>query len=182
MFKKLMSALMICAITTTWMFTAYASVYNEVDIPEEPVAQVVEVNASVVETYSHDDVVKIIEDIENAPKLTQEEIELVALVTMAEAEGEPELGKRWVIDTVLNRLEDGYFGDTVHEVIYAKGQFTSMHNGRVDRCYVREDIVQLVKEELVSRTNEEVLYFRTNHYHNFGTPITQVGNHYFSTR
>ena len=40
--------------------------------------------------------------------LTQEEIELIALVTMAEAEGECEYGQRLVIDTILNRVCKNY--------------------------------------------------------------------------
>ena len=35
---------------------------------------------------------------------SEEDIELIALVTMAEAEGEPEEGKRLVIDTILNSI------------------------------------------------------------------------------
>lgn len=112
--------------------------------------------------------------------VTDEEIELIALVTMAEAEGECEEGKRLVIDTILNRVDNPRFPDTIRGVIYAPHQFTSMWNGRVDRCYVREDICKLVEEELANRLNTECLYFRTNHYHNFGTPLVQVGNHYFS--
>ena len=37
--------------------------------------------------------------------ISDEELELLALVTMAEAEDESELGKRLVIDTVLNRVD-----------------------------------------------------------------------------
>ena len=39
---------------------------------------------------------------EAIPELPREDVELIALVTMAEAEGECEEGKRLVIDTVLN--------------------------------------------------------------------------------
>lgn len=113
--------------------------------------------------------------------LTQEEIELIALVTMAEAEGEPEEGKRLVIDTILNRVDGKYWPNTVSEVIYQKNQFTSMWNGRVDRCYVREDIVELVKEELISRTDYDVVFFRTTRYSDYGVPKFQVGHHYFSS-
>lgn len=113
--------------------------------------------------------------------LSDYEIDLIALVTMAEAEGEPEEGKRLVIDVILNRLDSNIFPDTIDGVVYQKGQFEAMWNGRSDRCYVMEDIRRLVEEELVSRTNSKVLYFRTNHYHNFGTPELYVGNHYFSS-
>ena len=112
--------------------------------------------------------------------LSQEEMELLALVTMAEAEGEPEEGQRLVIDTILNRVDSPYFPDTVTDVIYQKNQFTSMWNGRVERCEVRDDILQLVQEEAMYRTNENVVFFRTGRYSDFGIPIFRVGNHYFS--
>lgn len=79
--------------------------------------------------------------------ISQEEIELIALVTMAEAEGETELGQRLVIDTILNRVDDSHFPDNVTDVIFQPNQFTSMWNGRVDRCYVKEELVELVQEE-----------------------------------
>lgn len=112
--------------------------------------------------------------------VSQKEIELLALLTMAEAEGECEEGKRLVIDTVLNRVDSKHFPNTITEVIYQKNQFTSMWNGRVDRCYVREDICQLVREELVSRTNKDVAFFTAGNYGKYGTPMFPVGNHYFS--
>lgn len=123
----------------------------------------------------------ICEKAKNVLPLTDEEIDLIALVTMAEAEGECELGKRLVIDTILNRVESERFPDTVTDVIYAKNQFSSMWNGRVDRCYVREDICELVREEAISRTNEDVLFFTSIGYLSFSEPLFQVGNHYFST-
>lgn len=112
--------------------------------------------------------------------LTDAEIDLLALVTMAEAEGEPEEGKRLVIDTILNRVDSDRFPDTVYDVIYQPKAFTSMWTSRIDKCYVRDDIRQLVIEEIQSRTNDEVLFFRTDYYHSYGTELFQVGNHYFS--
>jgi N-acetylmuramoyl-L-alanine amidase len=111
---------------------------------------------------------------------TDNEIELLALVTMAEAEGESVEGKRLVIDTVLNRVDSTRWPDTIKGVIYQPGQFTSMSNGRSDRCRVTDEVRQLVREELLSRTNSEVVYFRTKHYTKYGTPLFKVGNHYFS--
>lgn len=124
---------------------------------------------------------KPVEEVEELP-LTQEEIELIALLTMAEAEGESEIGKRLVIDTVLNRVDSelSYFPDTVKEVIYQNGQFTSMANGRIEKCYVSEDICELVKDELRSRTNNEVIWFRAGYYSKYGEPLFAEGNHYFS--
>lgn len=123
----------------------------------------------------------IVEIVYDEPYISQEDIDLIALVTMAEAEGEPEEGKRLVIDTILNRVDSPYFPDTVHEVVYQKNQFTSMWNGRTDRCEVREDFVRLVEEELESRYNSECVFFRTSHYSEYGVPMFQVGHHYFSS-
>lgn len=113
--------------------------------------------------------------------LSIEEIELIALVTMAEAEGEPEEGKRLVIDTILNRVDFGEFPSTVTEVIYQPEQFSSMWNGRIDECYVMEEICQLVEEELKCRLSNEVMFFTAGGYGKFGVPMFQVGNHYFSS-
>ena len=124
----------------------------------------------------------VVEPVEPIPEtvLTKNEIDLIALVTMAEAEGEPEEGKRLVIDTILNRVDGKYWPDTVSDVVYQPNQFEAMWNGRVDRCHVREDIRELVMDELMARTDSEVVYFRTKRYSSYGTPLFQVGNHYFS--
>ena len=146
-----------------------------------------EVKAAVVEEHEMDSVVIVdtepVEEVTAEPEysLTQEEIDLIALITMAEAEGEPEEGKRLVIDTILNRVDHERFPDTVEGVIYQKSQFSSVWNGRVDRCYVQEEIVELVKEELVNRTNYEVMFFRTGDYSRYGASLFPVGNHYFSS-
>lgn len=139
--------------------------------------------------YADEDLIKPVKTFEYEPEseipevpdilVSDEEIELIALVTMAEAEGESEEGKRLVIDTILNRVDSNRWPNTITEVIYQPNQFTSMWNGRVDRCYVREDICELVREELISRTNDEVVYFTAGGYGRYGVPTIQVGNHYF---
>lgn len=118
---------------------------------------------------------------EPEPIMSEEDIDLLALVTMAEAEGEPEEGQRLVIDTVLNRVDSEHFPDTVHGVVYQKNHFSSMWDGRVEQCYVMDDIRNLVLEELESRTNSEVVYFRTGKYSKYGSPMFKVGAHYFSS-
>lgn len=111
---------------------------------------------------------------------SKEDVELLALLTMAEAEGESDEGKRLVIDTVLNRVDSKYFPDTIRDVIYQKDHFSSMWNGRVDRCTVTEETIQLVKEELEFRTDTDVIYFNSKQYSKYGVPMFKVENHYFS--
>ena len=112
---------------------------------------------------------------------TQEEIELIALCVMAEAEGECEYGQRLVIDVILNRVDDPHFPDTIYDVIYQENQFSGMYGDRITRCYVKDELVQLVREELENRTDHDVVFFRTGHYHSYGVPMFQVGAHYFSS-
>lgn len=149
-------------------------------------SDVVEVTVVPVETPSATPIISASpeptpEEIEIVYPLSDEEIDFVAQLTMAEAEGEPEEGQRLVIDVVLNRVDSSYFPDTVYDVVYQKNQFTCMWNGRFDRCYPRDDLVELVKEELLSRTNTEVVFFRTQRYSSYGVPVMQVGHHYFSS-
>lgn len=119
--------------------------------------------------------------VEEEAILTQEEIDLIALVTMAEAEGECEYGKRLVIDTILNRVDDSHFPGTVYDVIYQPNQFSAMWNGRVDRCCVMGDIVDLVEQELENRSNADVVFFMAGGYSKYGKPLFQVDHHYFSS-
>ncbi len=117
----------------------------------------------------------------NQISLTKDEIELIALVTMAEAESESDYGKRLVIDTILNRMESDSFPNTISEVVYQPNQFESLWNGRIDRCYVSDDICKLVLDECIKRQNEEVVFFCAGGYSDYGTPLFQVENHYFSS-
>ena len=56
-----------------------------------------------------------------------------------------------------------------------------MLSPRIDQCYVKEELVQLVREELENRTNYDVIFFNAGHYSKYGVPMFQLGNHYFSS-
>lgn len=111
---------------------------------------------------------------------TNGDVKLIAMLTMAEAEDECELGKRLVIDTVLNRVDSENFPGTIDDVIFEPGQFPPMANGRAEMCYADEDICILVREEIENRTNSECVYFQTDCYPSWGKPLFVVQNHYFS--
>lgn len=113
--------------------------------------------------------------------VTQYEKDLIAIVTMGEAEGESEEGKRLVIDTILNRVDSEYFPDTIEEVIYQPDQFEAMWNGRIYETYDMTGIYELIDEELDDRTNSDVIFFTAGRYGAYGEPLFQVGNHYFSS-
>ena len=156
---------------------------EEIIIEEDITSSPVVVDEPITEYVVSDVTITKEERVITEPMISDEEIDLIALVTMAEAEGESERGKRLVIDTILNRVDSelSYFPDTITEVIYQPRQFSSMWNGRVYRCHVDADIRELVKEELECRINEDVLYFHADKYGEYGTPMFSEGNHYFSS-
>lgn len=114
---------------------------------------------------------------------TEEEIRMIAQLVMAEAGNQSELGKRLVIDVVLNRVDhpDPQYPDTVEAVIYQENQFSPISDGRFDKCYPTEENIQLVREEIERRTDHDVIFFRTTRYSDYGVPMYCVGDHYFSS-
>ena len=165
-----------------------SKIANEV-ITEEPITKTepVIINEPIEEVVSEPAIAKepTKESTVEEPEIeaTEEEIELLALLTVAESEGQPEKGQRLVIDTVLNRVEheDPIWPDTINEVIYQPNQFSAMWNDRVERSVVTDEVRNLVREELASRTNTDTLYFRANQYSIYGEPMFSIGDHYFSS-
>ena len=132
-----------------WFMTTFMLCFSEPIVIQEDV-QTETVSVEVIESRS---IVRKTEvkTLERKCPYTDEEIELIALVTLAEAEGECEEGKRLVIDTILNRISSSYFPNTVEEVIYQPYQFSSMWNDRYTRVTVTDDICDLVREEIYHR-------------------------------
>lgn len=176
----------ILAITSTALCSIFTPKMNagELDMPKIQHEYVMELSPVEIRTYEPEmvKVSSVMEtEVEYELPFTEEEIDLIALITMAEAEGESDYGKRLVIDTIINRVGSEYFPDTVTDVIYQPSHFESVWNGRVDVCYVNNDIRKLVIEEIKKLTDPYVLFFCAGDYSRYGKPMYQVGNHYFST-
>ena len=186
MYRKLLTAL----IVTGWLniafmgYNAYlwSQPCNIATVKVEKIEQitVIEEDPSILIRHDSGTVSPPIE--QSTTHLSDKEVSLIALVTNAEAEGESEYGKRLVIDTILNRVDNDRFPDTVHDVIYQKNQFSSMwgKDRRVDRVKSTKKLCDLVREEASNRTNAEVLYFTAGDYGKYGKHLFKVGNHYFS--
>lgn len=168
-------------IDTRELCESIRSVAESIDIPEKepPDEEIIE---EVVE-----EPVPVIEEEEKVVQttvpytITEEEIYMMAQVTMAEAEAEPEYGQRLVIDTMLNRLDNPAFGGkTITDILTAPNQY-SYGNDRYYRCYPREDLVELVRQEIANRTDYNVVFFVAGQYSQYGTPMFQVCCHHFSS-
>lgn len=104
--------------------------------------------------------------------------ETIAKVVQAEAGNQSLEGKRLVAAVVLNRVDNEIFPDTVDEVVSQQGQFSTYR--LLEKTEPAWDDLLAVKMEMESRSNTEVLFFRSGHY-GCGKPVMQVGAHYFST-
>lgn len=107
----------------------------------------------------------------NESLYSDEEIDLLTLVMLAEAEGESEEGKRLVVDTILNRVDSEHFPDSISEVIYQKNQFSSMWNGRKNQVTITDEARALVCDELEEHDNTEVIFFTAGNYGRYGEPL-----------
>jgi len=111
------------------------------------------------------------------------DIDLLERVVAAEARGENVDCQEAIATVILNRWQDGNFGDTLTEVMTAEGQFAEPYDGEISI------ITHLaVKNALIYYNTfymcipHQVLYFRAHNYHNFGMPYCSIDNTYFSTR
>lgn len=110
---------------------------------------------------------------------TEEYIYLAKCIE-AEAGNQGYLGKVYVCDVILNRVDSPNFHNSITEVINAPNQFSVVDNGMINSISVSEETLEVVKNEIENRTNTEILYFRTGYYHSFATPVLQHNAHYFS--
>ncbi|MDO4331901.1 MAG: cell wall hydrolase [Eubacteriales bacterium] len=72
-----------------------------------------------------------------AAGVTEEELCLLANIIYCEAKGEPYIGKVAVGNVVMNRVKSEAYPDSITEVIYAKGQFSPVRNGSMEKALKR---------------------------------------------
>lgn len=167
--------IVLCGIALLLVVAGLAVVYiathpakqEEIFLKAEPIV------SQATDVESIEEVTETEEEDPKTPILSDEE--LIAMVVMSEAGNQDMLGKVAVASVVLNRCD--YFGLTVESVVKAKGQFSFPYYGTVSEdCYRAVEIAQKSRD-LFPAT---MLYFRNTHYHNFGIPYEQIGDHYFS--
>ena len=89
-------------------------------------------------------------------------------------------GMRLITDAILNLAEKQ--GVSVTDCILAPGQFTVISTGAIWKEPVYKETIDAVLTEVRGpRVDYEIKYFRTNHFHGFGTPCFKFGNVYFSS-
>ncbi len=121
------------------------------------------------------------EEEELAEEKYYDSLELLALCVEAEAGNQGLIGKKYVVDVVLNRVDSDDFPDNITDVIMQPNQFSVVLDGRIWEVEPTEETFQAVQEELENRTDYDVLYFTAEGFCPWGTAWKKVGDHYFST-
>ena len=136
-------------------------------------------------TVVHDTMQTIQEEIRN--EIMYGEIELLAQLIQAEAGNQDNIGKSYVADVVLNRVDSKNFPDKIEDVIFQTDpiQFSCIADGGFDRAAwsISEESFKVALHEYTSvvRLNSKIVYFRTDRFSDSGHPAFQYGDHYFST-
>ena len=115
---------------------------------------------------------------EQEPVVIYDNLEMLARCVEAEAGNQGLLGKRLVVDVILNRVDDARFPNDVASVISAHGQF-SVYPYMMQRVTVTEETIEAITLELERRTDNRILYFNARHFKKWYTPAYQCGDHYF---
>lgn len=110
-------------------------------------------------------------------------LELLAICVQAEAGNQPLLGRRMVVDVILNRVDDPDWPDTIEGVITQRYQFSSYWDGGMERVYEPDELtIKAVQMEINKRSYPGLYYFTAEGYGKYGTPWKKVGDHYFCTK
>lgn len=104
------------------------------------------------------------------------DIEFLAKLLYAEAGTMDWWGKVYTCSAILN------FCDTEQRDLWAVGHDKNCFAVApyVDSVEPTEEIYEVINYVLGGGRIADIRYFRTGYYHTFGTPVCQVGAHYFS--
>ena len=113
-------------------------------------------------------------------QLDHDELDLLYRTVQAEGYTLGYEGMRLITDAILNLAE--FQGVSVTDCILAPGQFTVISTGAIWNEPVYQDTIDAVLTEVRGpRIDHEIKYFRTDHFHGFGTPCFRYGNVHFSS-
>lgn len=114
----------------------------------------------------------------SAASVSQDDVKLLARLVYLEARNQPEVGQRAVVEVVLNRMLDGRFPNTVHDVIYQKNQFsTAPYISDATPAQEQYDVVNMVLNEITPILDTSTVYFSTFPQTKNITAI--INDHYF---
>ena len=162
-----------------WITAIKSSAYEEVKEPQfEAIPQTEEVNTEEDgELFARTHEVKIVE-------LSYEDAQLLMKVAQAEGGNQGITGMRLIMSVILNRVKSDQFPGTVREVVYQKGQFSTVANGAIDRVEISPECHLALAEIEMGNVSPEIIAFETkssNSLDRYFWSAFQCGNHVFYT-
>ena len=115
--------------------------------------------------------------------MTEEEFIFMSSVVEAESDRSDDIEGRILIAlTIINRVEDPRFPDTITAVLTQRGQFATVRNGHsvVGRTDLSDKAVIQAFEWNATEEDPNVLFFNCIGYA-YGDPYGYVGGNYFAT-
>lgn len=92
--------------------------------------------------------------------ITDDDYQVLLRIVQAEAGGEDIKGRMLVANVVLNRLEIGFGGKTISDVVFAKNQFAPIEDGRFFTVTVDDVTIEAVERVLDGEDySQGALYF-----------------------
>lgn len=182
MIRIVLSAFLIC-------FTAiYSLVYNVVEAHKQ---DKIDNFSKIVEDPEKKTIIQLYQ---TKPLVVSDKgLDCLARNIFFEAGTENELGKYAVGQVTINRLRHGYWGDTLCEVVYYKGQFSWTNSRRLRNARVEgqnwEDSYRVAEAMLSGirvRDLETALFYHADYVNPFWkmekSQVAQVGRHIFYER
>lgn len=111
------------------------------------------------------------------------ELDVLYRLVESEAGIESSRCKELVAGVVLNRVKSDRFPNSIHDVIYAPGAFAVTNNNAINRVKVTQETVDAVNRVYYGQVQveENVYFFRNNHFFSWCKPVKSINHTYFST-
>ena len=92
--------------------------------------------------------------------ITEDEYQVLLQIVEAETPCEDVIGKLMVANVVLNRLETGVWGNTISDVVFARGQFEPVSNGSIFWVTPSEETLEAVERAMGGEdVSQGAMYF-----------------------
>lgn len=162
-----------------WIRVIQSSAYEEVKEPQfEAIPQTEEVNTEEdgeLFARTHEVICN---------EFSYADAQLLMKVAQAEGGNQGVTGMRLIISVILNRVKSDQFPDTIREVVYQKGQFSTVANGAIDRVEISPECHLALAEIEKGNVSPEIIAFETkssNSLDRYFWSAFECGNHVFYT-
>lgn len=174
-FKRIVLILYV-VVAVLLMFDAYliARAFENVDVEIMEIESHPIVVDEEVTSVSEEDI-EVLEEIVKSEYI-KSDIQVIAETVEGEGGNQPLVGKVAIAATMLNRMERT--GRTA-ESIALEAYNAYPYYGPVSQESYRAVEIAMENRDLFP---DDMMYFRAGHYHDFGVPYCQIGDHYFSTK